>query len=247
MELLSNRTMTEKQGSDTKLQPWTAPAHAESADAELVLDDATALRVHSALLIVESPVLRDAVMLARKLDGDTLRIPWPSTTAEEAHALIFLLYSSRRESYALGLTLDQLLLLVKVCHQYAFQGLLDLLEQALARHIVEFCSPEAQAAQFLTTENAMKLYWIAHSKGLTIFQAACASYIAANLQQVARAASADAVGPILAAVAPFQCRLQSADNEIRYHQERLSAHGIYTGDEVIVYLEMILSKVRTPT
>ena len=210
--------MAEKQASDKKEQEWVSPVHAKNGDAELVLDTATALQVHSAFLVVESPVLVEAVTLAQQRGQDKLRLPLPSTSVEEAQALVSFLYSTRRESYALGLPLDRLRLLVNICHQFAFQGLLDIVEQALARHAGTCCpphvQPEAQPAQFLTPENAPELYWVCHSKGLKTFQAACANYIAANLELVADKALTDDIGPLLAVVARTSCRLTTIEEEL---------------------------------
>ena len=184
---------------------WEGPASAEKGDVELILDDGTALRVHSAFLVVESPVLEDAVSLAREDKGedkaDMLRVPLPSVAVEEAQALISVLYSTGRDSYALSLSFEQLPLLVKICHQLGFQKLLCVVEQALVRHTGEFCPAEVQLQQYVTCKNAIELYWTARSKGLDSLQASCADYIAANVKKVAEAAPTDALAPVLAAVA----------------------------------------------
>lgn len=191
-------------------QPLAAPvtglAQAEDGDALLVLDDGTAVSVHSALLAIKSSTLRDTVDLAIEHSrGGSLQIPLPSTTAEEARALVVLLYSPRQESHMLGLPPADLQLLSSICHRFAFEGLLGLVDEALAKHSGGHCPEELHRAaapvSFLTPGNVTQLYWGARSKGLTNFQEACASYIAAHAREVAEAAPADPLAPVLAQVA----------------------------------------------
>ena len=180
-------------------------AQARDGDAELVLDDGSEMAVHAALLELGSCVLKDAVHLARAAERGKLRIPLPSTSAAEARALLLVLYSKRRESCVLALSLEQLRLQSNICHRFVFEDLMALVDEALARHSREFCPgnvrPQLQPEQYLRPDNVAELYWDARSKGLDSFQKACAAFIGAHIHQVAEAAPTDAMGPILSEAA----------------------------------------------
>ena len=141
---------------------------AKSADAEVVLDDGRTYNVHAALLALGSSVLSDVVQLASEKKGQKrLRVPLPTTTGDEAQALILLLYSSRRESYALGLPLEQLCLLSAVCNRFSFEDILGLVDQTLAKHSGDSCPQEVQGQpeleQYLQPANAAAMYWDARA------------------------------------------------------------------------------------
>ena len=175
---------------------------AKSADAEVVLDDGRTYKVHAALLSLGSSVLCDVVQLASEKKGQKrLQVPLPSTTGDEALALIKLLYSSRRESYASALSLEQLCMLSSVCNRFSFEDTLGLVDQSLARHSGDSCPQELQGhpdlEQYLKPENAAAMYWDARAKGLSSFQLACAKYIGKHVKEVAEAAPKDALGPVL--------------------------------------------------
>ena len=180
--------------------PWAGPAQAEKGDAEVVLDDHSTYSIHSALLTLESSVLEDVLQLAHK-GGTRIHIPLMLTSAEEMHELLGLLYSKRRESYLLGLTQGQLLLLLCVCDRFRMEDLMKMIDQALASHTGEFrpddVSKQAALVQHLTPANASELYWEARSKKLEKFQMSCAAYIGAHVKEVAEAAPTDPLGPIL--------------------------------------------------
>ena len=180
---------------------------AKSADAEVVLDDGRTYKVHAALLSLGSSVLSDAVQLASEQPlHQRLKVPLPCTTGNEAVALINLLYSSRRESYALALPLEQLCLLSSVCNRFLFEDIHGLVDQTMTKHSGDFCSQELQdqprLEQYLKPANAAGLYWKARSEGLHCFEMACAGYIGMNMKEVAEAAPKDALAPVLAQAAP---------------------------------------------
>ena len=124
----------------------------------MILDDGSTHRVHAVLLALGPSVLDDAIQLASKEPGQKrLRIPLPSTTGDEAQALIRLLYSSRRETYAAALPLEQLCMLSTVCHRFSFEDLLGLVDQTMAKHSGGSCPEELQGQptfeQYLKPEN----------------------------------------------------------------------------------------------
>ena len=162
------------------------------------------LQVHSVLLTLGSAVLHDAVGLAQKKQGQLLKIPLPATPAAEAQALVQLLYSQRPESYALGQTIEHLVMLATVCQRFAFQELVSLCDEALTK----LCGPapdkmlsEPTSTELFTPANAAGLYWEARAQCLPHFAAACAHYIGQHVGEVAQAACADALGPVLQAAA----------------------------------------------
>ena len=115
-------------------------------------------------------------------------------------ALSRLLYSSRRETYAAALPLEQLCLLSTVCHRFSFEDLLGPVDQTIAKHSGDICPEELQGQptfeQYLKPENAAAMYWDARAKGMDSFQVACANYTGAHVE-VAEAAPEDALGPVL--------------------------------------------------
>ena len=136
-----------------------------SGDAEFHLDDGQTMLVHSALLVIHSPVFNDAIRLASDQGQVKLRVPLPDT--EEAKTLLSFLYSPRPESPVLGLALSEYLLLHSVCHRFCFEDVLSLLDESLAKHNGQFSSGELRAhlqpAQYLKPENAASLYWDAQA------------------------------------------------------------------------------------
>ena len=185
-----------------------AQAKHGDASAEVLLDDGSTHRVHAALLALGSSVLGDAIQLDSKQPGQKrLRIPLPSTTGDQAQALIQLLYSSRRETYAAALPLEQLCLLSTICHRFSFEDLLGLVDQTMAEHSGDSCPVELQGQpkleQYLKPENAAAMYWDARAKGLDRFQMACARFIGSarfigmHIKEVAEAAPEDALGPVI--------------------------------------------------
>ena len=186
--------------------PSTTAAGADDGDAVLVLHDSNLVRVHSALLAVGSSVMRDAVHLAQADVTELMRIPLPSTSAEEAKALVVMLYSQRPESYAYSLPLEQLLLLSRICHRLSFEGLLGVIDSALTRHTGSLCPDQLQGRElpnYLTPQNATELYWEASSRNLGAFQAACARYIGSHIRQIAETAPSDALGPVVMETAAY--------------------------------------------
>ena len=185
-----------------------APTQAEDGDALLVLVDQITAPVHSQLLVLKSPILRDAVHLAlqqtRSANGK-LRIPLNRTTVAETNEMLALLYSSKPESHILGLPLEKLQLLCNICHYCNFADFLPVIDQALARRSGDSCPKELVSqvaiAQCLRPENAAELYWYARTFQLDHFQAACAHYIGSHVREVAEATPTDALGPVLAHVA----------------------------------------------
>ena len=175
---------------------------ANDADAEVVLDDSSRFNVHVALLALGSPLLKDVVQLASKQSRQQrLKVPLPSTTCDEAVALINLLYSSRRESYASALPLEQLCLLSSVCNRFSFEDILGLVDQTMAKHSGDSCPQQLKGQpdlkQYLKPGNAAAMYWDARAKGLSSFEMACAHYIGTHVREVAGAAPKDALGPVL--------------------------------------------------
>ena len=228
---MSKRQKLESQAES----PFTTAAGADDGDAVLVLHDATLVRVHSALLAVGSSVMRDAVHLAQADITDLMRIPLPSTSAEEADALVAMLYSQRPDSYACSLPLDQLLLLHKICHRLSFEGLLGVIDTALTRHTGSLCPDQLQSRElpvnYLTPQNATELYWEASSRNLGTFQAACARYIGSHIRQIAEAAPSDALGPIIMETAAFSKSGRVArqiEEDIREVMLKLNMHMSWT-------------------
>ena len=135
-----------------KLHRGRCCAQAKRGDAEVLLDDGSTHRVHAALFSLGSSVLDNAIQLASKEPGQNrLQIPLPSTTGGEAQALIQLLYSSRRETYAAALPLEQLCLLSTICHGFSFEDLLGLVDQTMAEHSGDSCPVELQGQPKLSS------------------------------------------------------------------------------------------------
>ena len=196
--------MTKKhKGQDRIPAPRSSatPSQGDDGDAEILLDDKTTVPVHSQLLALKSSVLRDVVLLAGDEGRGRKQIPLKSTPRAEASALVVLLYSSTPESYVLGLPLESLRQLRNICHRFAFEDFLTMLDQALARHTGAACPQgldvQAKPEVYLSPANAAELYWSARSQGLDNFSLACANYIGAHVKEVAEAASEDALGPVL--------------------------------------------------
>ena len=206
---------------------------ADSADAEVVLDDGRTYKVHAVLLAMGSSVLSDVVQLASKQPKQKrLRIPFPFTTGDEALALINLLYKSRPESHASGLSLEQLCLLSSVCSRFSFEDILILVDEILAKQSGDSCPEELQAqpdvTQILTPENAAAMYWDARAKGLYSFETACATYIGKHVRQVAEASPHDALGPVLIQAAKHsfdQQQLQAITTELEQGLQQISCIG----------------------
>ena len=238
--------------------PSDGPAQATAGDAEIVLDDGTALPVHSALLALGSSVLHTAVQLASEGDNTKIRVKMQSTSLEEAQALLLLLYSNTRESHALGLPLGQLRLLASVCDRFSFEGLLLLVDQALAKHSGDCCPDilqgQAQAEQYLKPENATELFWEARSKNLIQFQAACAKFIGFHVVEVSEAAHTDALGPVLihAAAVLKESQMRSLKGSQANIEKALADSGVsstakpssYSSGTMENVLLAILAKLR---
>ena len=192
------------------------PAQASEGDAYLVLDDGQTVQVHSLLLTLHSVVLKDAVQLAQEAQHEVLQIPIPSTPAEEAIALVKVLYSKTPESHILSLALEHLCKLANVCHRFALGDCLTLVDQALAKHTAECCPvllrAQAQSEQNLSSDNVVELYWDACAKGMENSKAACATFIGAHVREVAAAASKDPLGPVLMEIARLQL---AGSNDVR--------------------------------
>ena len=169
------------------------------------------LQVHSALLTLGSAVLHDAVQLAEKKQGLPLHVPLPATPTAEAEALVHLLYSQKRESYASGQTINRLVSLAKVCQRFAFSELVSILDVALTR----LCGPsplvmpsEPFSKEAITPANVVGLYWEARAERLPHFEAACAHYIGQHVANVAQATRTDPLSPVLQAAAVSEAASQ---------------------------------------
>ena len=179
------------------------PARADDGDAELLLDDGSVLKVHSALLAVGSSVLHDAVQLARKELGDLLRIPLPGTTLAEARALVQLLYSQRREHYAIQLGLGELMTLAHVCHSFAFEDLTAVIDMALTKQsgpAPDMVPIEPAGQTSLKSDNVVELYTQARCQQLPYFQGACPHFIGAHMVKL--------LGPWLQTHWGLSCKVQ---------------------------------------
>ena len=180
------------------------PPGADDGDAELVLEDGSALKVHSALLALGSSILHDAVQLAHKDSGDKLRISLAATTLAEAQALVELLYSQRRDYYAAQLKLEELTTLADVCHRFAIEDLTAMIDTALTKQsgpAPDMVSTEAAGRPSLKPDNVEELYTQARNLQLPYFQGACAHYIGTHMGEVAQAMPAHPLGPILKSAA----------------------------------------------
>ena len=189
-----------------------------------MLDDGSALKVHSALLALGSSILHDAVQPARKDSGDKLRISLPATTLAEAQALVELLYSQRRDYYAAQLRLEELMTLADVCHRFAFEDLTAMIDTALTKQsgpAPDMVPTEAAGHSSLKPDNVVELYTQARNLQLPYFQGACAHGICAHMGEVAQAIPADPLGPILKSAASAN----KADKAARGAELRSSLGG----------------------
>ena len=171
--------------------------------------------------MLKSPKLRDLAQVGHDLASDSkLQIPLHSKPAAEAKALAQLLYSERPKSHIASLPLEQLCLLSNVCHRFQIQGLLGLVDEALARGGADFCPSKLQRQpniqQHLKPDNVAGLYWDARSKGMEHFQLACARCIGAHVQEVAEAAPMHALGPVLAEAASQGTKQSVNDKRLQF-------------------------------
>ena len=158
------------------------------------------------------------------------QIPLKSTPRAEASALVLLLYSSTPESYVLGLPLESLRQLCNICHRFAFEDFLTMLDQALARHTgaasPQILDIQTKSEVYLSPANAAELYWSARSQGLNNFSLACANYIGAHVKEVAEAAPEDALGPVL-----VQAAKHGVDVKLLHGISKDLQQGLYQVDQ----------------
>ena len=112
--------------------PQDEAFHAKG-DALLALDSGLQLPVHSVYLEPRSKVLAEAIALAtsssQRSKHSKLRVPLPSTPDSEVELLLTALYSLRPETLLHGWETPQLLALARVCHRFAVEELLTMVDE----------------------------------------------------------------------------------------------------------------------
>ena len=115
----------------------------QDGDAVLVLDTGTELPVYSVLLELRSKELNEALELATarrtSQEQGQLRVPLPSTSDEEEeghlqHLQHTVVYSQSPETLLLNLDGLQLLALARMCHRFAFEQLLTMVDKVGGVH-----------------------------------------------------------------------------------------------------------------
>ena len=102
-------------------------------DAVMVLDSGRRLPFHSDLLELRSQPLADTIALAAESTKDKhhpRHVPLPSTPDEEAQLLLTVAYSQRPERLLHSWDKLQLLALACLCHRFAMQQLLAMIDEA---------------------------------------------------------------------------------------------------------------------
>ena len=112
-------------------------------DAVLVLPSGDTLPAHSVLLQLQSQPLADAIALGkdRESAGGKLRLPLAHTSKEEAEMLLKTLYSVQSETLLRDASLEDVRGLARVCHRFALQTLLGMVEQVRTPMLPCTCQP----------------------------------------------------------------------------------------------------------
>ena len=109
----------------------SAPPFSLKGDAELVLESGLALSVHSVHLQQQSSLFEQPLELAQQSaqKGQKLQVRLPATADADGELFVRVIYSQRPETLLRDSSLDSVRGLAKLCHRFAAEELLSLVDQ----------------------------------------------------------------------------------------------------------------------